>query len=327
MTRIYESDLEEHTIELLEEQGYKYLPLKEQEAERKSSEVLLKGRLEQAIDKFNPRVPSLAKTDVIRSLYNFSSQDLAENNQAFHHFLTDGINVEYQTGQDTIGDKVWLMDFENPLNNDLIICNQVAVREQNKSKRLDLVLYINGLPLVVIELKNPNDQQATVKKAFTQLKNYKMAIPTLFQYNGVLVASDGFDARAGSLTSPWPRFMAWKTVDGIREERVTVPQIETLIKGMLKPSVLLDLIKQFTVAGKMGYLINRRTRTFSDKDISEIAKIYYHWRKGGKGYKDVPGFCASVSMDEVAHLDFVLSQGRYVSIAEQEDDFDFMERF
>lgn len=247
MTRIYESDLEEHAIELLEEQGYKYLSVEEQEVERSPTDVLLKRRVEKAIDKLNPEIPDPAKTDAIRHLYNFSSQDLAENNQAFHHFLTDGISVEYQDGSETIGNKVWLMGFEHPLNNDLIICNQVAVREQSKSKRPDLVLYINGLPLVVIELKNPNDQQATVKKAFTQLQNYKNAIPSLFQYNGVLVASDGLDARAGSLTSSWPRFMAWRTVDGIRAEKATIPQIETLIKGMLKPSVLLDLIKQFTV--------------------------------------------------------------------------------
>ena len=110
-----------------------------------------------------------------------------------------------------------------------------------------MVIFVNGLPLVVIELKNPTDENATVNKAFTQLQNYKNDIPSLFCYNGVLVASDGLDAKAGSLTSGWTRFMIWKTVDGEREDPATTPQIETMIKGMLRPDVLLDLVRHFTV--------------------------------------------------------------------------------
>ncbi|GAH24039.1 unnamed protein product, partial [marine sediment metagenome] len=104
--------------------------------------------------------------------------------------------------------------------------------------------------MVVIELKNPTDENATVRKAFTQLQNYKKAISNLFYYNGVLVASDGLDAKVGSLTAGWEWFMSWKTVDGIREDKTTTPQIETLIKGMLRPDVLLDFIKYFTVFEK-----------------------------------------------------------------------------
>jgi len=151
---------------------------------------------------------------------------------------------------DTVGDKVWLIDFENPLNNDLLACNQFTVIENGKTKRPDVVLLVNGLPLVVMELKNPADENATVQKAFTQLQNYKKAISSLFYYNGVLVASDGLDAKMGSLTAGWSRFMAWKTVDGAKEDKSTVPQIETLINGMLRPDVLLDLVKQFTVFEK-----------------------------------------------------------------------------
>ena len=114
--------------------------------------------------------------------------------------------------------EIRLIDFENPNNNKLAVCNQFMVAENNVIKRPDVVVFVNGLPLVVIELKNPADENATVEKAFNQLQTYKEAIPSLFCYNGVLVASDGWNARAGSLTSGRQRFMAWKTVDGEKEE-------------------------------------------------------------------------------------------------------------
>ena len=252
MTKIFESNIENFAIELLEKQGYVYLSPEQQEVERENlSEVVLRGRLKSAIDKLNPNIPEEAREQALREVLNLPSQNLVENNEAFHQILTDGVGVEYQKNGDTVGDKVWLVDFANPLNNDLLVCNQFTVAENDVKKRPDVVLLVNGLPLVVIELKNPTDENATVKKAFTQLQNYKNAISSLFYYNGVLVASDGLDAKMGSLTAGWSRFMAWKTVDGIKEDKSTVPQIETLIKGMLRPDVLLDLIKQFTVFEKI----------------------------------------------------------------------------
>lgn len=251
MTKIYESDIENFAIELLEKQGYSYLPPEKQEAERENlSEVVLRGRLKSAIDKLNPNIPDDAREQALREVLNLPSQNLIENNEVFHQMLTDGVSVEYQKNGDTVGDKVWLIDFGNPLNNDLLVCNQFTVIENEKTKRPDVVLLINGLPLVVMELKNPTDENATVKKAYTQLQNYKKAISSLFYYNGVLVASDGLDAKMGSLTAGWSRFMVWKTVDGVKEDKSTVPQIETLINGMLRPDVLLDLVKQFTVFEK-----------------------------------------------------------------------------
>lgn len=251
MTNIYESDIENFCIELLQKQGYTYLSPEEQETERANlADVVLHDRLKSAIDKLNPTVPEDAKEQALREVLNLPSQNLIENNQAFHQMLTDGVSVEYQKNGDTVGDKVWLIDFENPLNNDLIVWNQFTVLENEKTKRPDVVLLVNGLPLVVIELKNPSDENATIQKAFTQLQNYKEAIPSLFYYNSILVASDGLDAKMGSLTAGWSRFTAWKTVDGVKEGKSTVPQIETLINGMLRPDVLLDLIKQFTVFEK-----------------------------------------------------------------------------
>ena len=251
MTKIYESDIENFAIELLQKQGYSYLSPEEQESERENLfEVVLRGRLKSAIDTLNPDIPEDAKGQAFREVLNLPSQNLIENNEVFHQMLTDGVSVEYQKGGETVGNTVKLIDFENPLRNDLLVCNQFTVTENEKTKRPDIVLLVNGLPLVVIELKNPADENATVQKACTQLQNYKKAIPSLFQYNGVLVASDGLDAKMGSLTAGWSRFMAWKTVDGIKEDSATTPQIETIIKGMLRPDVLLDLVRGFTVFEK-----------------------------------------------------------------------------
>ena len=251
MTSIYESEVEKYCIELLQEQGYSYLSPEALGAEReKFSDVVLHTRLKNAIAKLNPTIPEDVKEQALREVLNLPSQDLVENNEAFHRLLSDGVGVEYQKKGDTRGDKVWLIDFQNSLNNDLLVCNQFTVTENKISRRPDIVLFVNGLPLVVIELKNPSDEKATVEKAFTQLQNYKAAISGLFFYNGVMVASDGHYARAGSLTAGWTRFMSWKTVDGVRETSKTTPQIETFIKGMLRPDVLLDLIKQFTVFEK-----------------------------------------------------------------------------
>lgn len=252
MTRIYESDVEELAIALLESIGYTYLSPEEQENERKDlADVVLQDRLIAAIDRLNPRAPQQAKEQAVKHVLHLPSLGLVENNEAFHKMLTEGIDIEvYQDGE-TKGSKIWLVDFEHPTNNEFIVCNQFTVTHENTTKRPDVVLLVNGLPLVVIELKNPTDEQATVKKAFTQLQNYKTAIPALFHYNGVLVASDGLDARAGALTVSYSRFLAWKTIDGIKDEKATVPQIETLIKGMLAPNVLLDLIRHFTAFQKM----------------------------------------------------------------------------
>jgi len=250
-SKITEDEVEQVAIELLEEQGYSYLTPEEWEVERDGlSNVLLKNRLKAAIDKLNRSIPEEAKEQALRVVTNLPSQNLVENNEAFHKMLTDGIDVEYMSDHGVKGDKVWLIDFTEPANNDLVVCNQFTVIQNSTNKRPDVVLFVNGLPLVVIELKNPADENATVKKAYTQLQNYKNAITNLFFYNGILLASDGLDAKVGSLTAGWSRFMVWKTRDGAKEDKVTIPQMQTVIQGMLRPDVLLDLIKQFTVFEK-----------------------------------------------------------------------------
>lgn len=251
MSNIYESTVEEFVIELLQGQGFDYLSPEAQEIERKSlADVILIPRLKKAISILNPTIPKEAQDQALRQVLNLPSQNLIDNNEAFHKMLTEGIEVEYLTEHGVKGDKVWLVDFNDVRNNDFIACNQFTVIQNNINKRPDIVLFVNGLPLVVIELKNPADENATVKKAYTQIQNYKKAISSLFFYNEILVASDGLDAKSGTITSEWSRFLAWKTVDGVKEDKSTVPQIETLVKGMLRPDIIIDLIKQFVVYEK-----------------------------------------------------------------------------
>ena len=158
---------------------------------------------------------------------------------------TEGINVTFQKDSRSRGDLVWLIDFENPENNEFLVANQFTVIENNLNKRPDVVLFINGLPMVVMELKNPADENATVRSAFKQLQTYKQAIPSLFAYNGILIISDGLEARAGTISSGFTRFMAWKTADGRTEASNLTSQLKTLINGMLNKKTLLDLIRPF----------------------------------------------------------------------------------
>lgn len=251
MTKIFESDIEKLVCELLKEQGYIYLSPEAQETERQNlGDVLLSDRLKNAIDNINRKIPQEAKEQALRQIRNLPNQNLIDNNEAFHRMLTEGVEVEYMGEHGIKGDKVWLIDYDNIGNNEFLVCNQFTVIENNITKRPDVVLFVNGLPLVAIELKNPADENATVNKAFTQLQNYKNAIPSLFHYNSILVASDGFDATAGTISSDFSRFLAWKSSDGSKEDSMTIPQIETLIKGMLKKETLLDLIRQFIVFEK-----------------------------------------------------------------------------
>lgn len=251
--RITESTVEDFCLEVLEVQGYRFVS-PEELGRQNPEEVIVSDTLREMVRALNPNIPEQAREEAVRKVIAPSSQNLLENNEEFHRYVTEGIKVEYQVDGEMRGDLVQLVDYENPLNNRLEVTNQFTVSASQRgtvvTKRPDVVILVNGLPLVVIELKNPADEQATVQKAYTQLQNYKSAVPQLFYTNALLVASDGMEARAGSLTAGFTRFMRWKTVDGIREDEVTNPQVETLIKGMLRPDVLLDLLKQFTVFEK-----------------------------------------------------------------------------
>ena len=259
--KITENTIEEFAIELLEHLGYQYIyapdiapDIENQNSpieNRKSYEdVLLTERLQNAIRRINPKVPIDSQEEALKEIQRINSPELLANNEAFHRMLTEGINVSYQRDGHQRGDLVWLIDFENPENNDFIVANQFTVIENGNNKRPDIILFVNGIPLVVIELKNPADENATVKSAFKQLQTYKEIIPTLFTYNGFMIISDGLEAKAGSLSAGLTRFMAWKSVDGKEEASNLVSQLETLINGMLNKETLLDLIRHFIVFEK-----------------------------------------------------------------------------
>lgn len=256
MTRITENSIEEFAIKLLENLGYDYVYAPDiapdtPKSERASyEEVLLLGRLEEAIRRINPSIPYDTQIEAIKEVQRISSPELLNNNEAFHRMLTEGIKVSYQKDGNQRGDLVWLIDFENPENNEFVVANQFTVIEDGNTKRPDVILFVNGIPLVVIELKNPADENATVKSAFKQVQTYKAIIPGLFTYNGFMIISDGLEARAGSLSAGMTRFMSWKSADGKEEASHLVSQLETLINGMLNKETLLDLIRHFIVFEK-----------------------------------------------------------------------------
>lgn len=254
--KIAESEIEQFAIELLEHQGYHYVyapdiaPDSDTPERNRFEDVLLLDRLRTAVSQINPNIPPDAREDAIKQIQRLNSPELIANNEAFHRMLTEGITVSYQKDGADRGDLVWLVDFNDPENNEFLVTNQFTVVENNVNKRPDIILFINGLPLVVIELKNPADENATVRSAFRQFQTYKQAIPSLFAYNGFMVISDGLEAKAGSLSAVFSRFMAWKSSDGKVEASPLVGQMETLINGMLNKTTLLDLIRHFIVFEK-----------------------------------------------------------------------------
>ncbi len=256
MIRITENIIEEFAIELFEKLGYDYVHGPDIapdgiKPERESYEqVLLIGRIERAVKRINPGIPSDVRAEAIKEIQRIASPELLANNESFHRFLTEGIPVSKRVGGDDRGDRVWLVDFNNPLNNEFVVANQFTVVENNNNKRPDIVLFINGIPLVVIELKNAADENTTVHSAFNQIETYKAIIPSLFTYNGLVVISDGLEARAGSISAGFSRFMAWRSADGNDEASHLVSQLETLIKGMLNKETLIDLIRHFIVFEK-----------------------------------------------------------------------------
>ena len=256
MNRITESEIEEFTIDLLESSGYQYIygpdiaPDSETPERDSFEDILLLERLRSAARRINSDLPAVVIEDAIKQIQRLNSPELINNNETFHRLVTEGVNVSYQQDNKERGDLVWLIDFKYPENNDFVVCNQFTVIENNVNKRPDVILFINGLPLVVIELKNPADENATVKSAFKQIQTYKDAIPGLFTFNGISVISDGLEARAGTISSGYNRFMAWKSVDGNKEASHLIGQLETLITGMLNKVTLLDLIRHFIVFEK-----------------------------------------------------------------------------
>ncbi|MCT4372565.1 type I restriction endonuclease subunit R [Yangia mangrovi] len=218
-------------------------------------EVLLMGRLQTAVARLNPHIPEGARQDALRQITGAASQSLTEENRRIHALLVNGVDVEFKADDGTIrGDKVWLIDFVGSQANDWLVTNQFTVIEGKHKRRPDLVVFLNGLPVAVIELKNAASEAATIEDAFAQLQTYKQQIPSLFRTNAVLIGSDGLLARIGSLTANEERFMPWRSVTGAAEDFTPEgPQeMETLLKGVFDKGRFLELLRDFTVFGDTG---------------------------------------------------------------------------
>jgi type I restriction enzyme R subunit len=217
------------------------------------ADVVLAGRLTAAIDRLNPKIPAEARGDALRKLLATEKPSLVEENRRLHKLMVEGVDVEYYGEDGTIrGDKVRLIDFDDPAANDWLATGQFTVIEGSFNRRPDIVVFVNGLALGIIELKAPGGENATLAGAHNQLQTYKAQIPSLFRTNAVLVTSDGITARIGSLTADQERFMPWRTTDGEIIAAKGQPELNVLIEGIFDRRRLLDLLHDFTVFGETG---------------------------------------------------------------------------
>jgi len=254
---ISESDVEEFALSVLENLGYEiargdreeYLPGGALALRNDYNEVVLVERLRQALRKINPSASDEAIEQAIKQLLRIGGQKLIVDNETFHKMLVDGVDIAVRKGSEERCEKIWLFDFKKPENNEFLATNQFTVIENNIERRPDIVLFVNGIPLVVIELKNPADENATIRTAYDQFQTYKEQIPSLFRYNEILVISDGIEARAGTITSEPQRFMQWKTING-EKPRKGLTEIEVLLRGMFDKSRILDIARNFIVFEK-----------------------------------------------------------------------------
>ncbi len=251
MGKFYESNLEYAALEWLEELGY---DVKEgpnispggTELLRKSyNDVILKEHLEDALFGFNKDIPKDALRQAFRDISISKHVSLIDNNRQFHKMVTDGVPVSYHKDGRLIYENAKIFDFDNPSNNTFIAVNQFTVVEGKNEKRPDIVIFVNGLPLVVFELKTVSDEKISTSNAFRQIKNYQSQISSLFVYNAFNVISDGIHAKVGTITSNEDWYLSWKTIDGERVAKQSMPELEVVIKGMFDKSTLLDIIKQF----------------------------------------------------------------------------------
>jgi len=302
MKFIVEQAIEDASLEILEEMGYQIIygpdiaPDGPKPERKKWDDVVLVERLRDAIDKFNADIPTEAKEEAIKKVLRSTSHKLLQNNKEFHNYLVNGVEVEYRYKGRIKGDIVQLFNFENPKQNEFLAINQFTIIENKQNRRPDILLYINGLPLVTIELKSPTNPNATIDTAFKQLQTYHEDIPTLFQYNSFEIISDGKDARVGSITSPYEWFLSWRTVNGVFQKTT---QLETNLRGMCDRKTILDIAKNFItftnngekiLAGYHQYNATKKAILKTYKAISSNKKIGVVWHTQGSGKSLTMGF-------------------------------------
>ncbi|MGH1388523.1 HsdR family type I site-specific deoxyribonuclease [Aeromonas veronii] len=259
-----EDQLEQEVLGWLAEVGYRVVcgydvaPDSDNPWRANFNQVLLLDQLRGAIARLNPSVPMVAREDALAQVVNLDTPAQLSANRAFHRLLVNGVPVQYQRDGETVGDFVRLVDFEDPTANEWLAINQFTIKGPKHTRRPDIILFVNGLPLVVLELKNPADVHADIWKAFDQLQTYKEQIPDLFQYNEIMIASDGSEARMGSLSADAERFMQWRTVDGVNLDPYgEFGELETMVRGILVPAMLLDYLRFFVLFEDDGRLVKK----------------------------------------------------------------------
>jgi len=259
-----EDQLEQETLTWLSEVGYTPLfgpdispdgPNQERDDYR---QVLLFERLRNAISRLNPGIPLGAREDALQQVKDLGTPVLLAANRHFHKLLVGGVPVQYQKDGETRGDFVRLIDWVTPANNEWLAINQFSIKGPHHTRRPDIILFVNGLPLVLLELKNPADEAADIWKAYDQIQTYKEQIPDVFQYNEILVISDGSEARMGSLSANGERYMQWRTIDGVTLDPLgQFNELETLVRGVLAPAYLLDYLRFFVLFEDDGTLVKK----------------------------------------------------------------------
>ena len=259
-----EDQLEQETLGWLAEVGYIHLYGADIAHDGESPErdhyrqVVLVERLRSAMAKLNPKVPLAAREDALKQVLELGLPVQLSANRLFHRLLVSGVPVQYQKDGETRGDFVRLIDWVEVKANDWLAINQFSIQGPKHTRRPDIILFVNGLPLVLLELKNPADVNADLGKAFDQIQTYKEQIPDLFQYNEILVIADGSEARMGSLSADAERFMNWRTIDGKDLDPLgQFNELETLVRGALAPNMLLDYLRYFVLFEDDGRLVKK----------------------------------------------------------------------
>ena len=282
MKPITEDHIESFAIEQLQSLGWEYIhglaiaPGAEQSERENFEQVVLIDRLRKSLSIINRHIPKEAQEQAIQKILRIYSPELLHNNEEFHKLLVEKVKIPYQQDGYERSHEVALIDFENLENNQFLVVNQFTIVEKNQNKRPDIILFVNGLPLVVIELKNAADENATIQSAFDQIQTYKAFIPSLFTYNAFCIVSDGLECKAGSISAGFNRFMAWKTSDGQKEASRFAPQLEILLKGMLNPTILLDIVRNFIVFQKIKREDSKTgiTQIHTEKILSAYHQYY-----------------------------------------------------
>jgi len=301
---ISESEVEKYILKLLSDLSYEIKfgpdispggPYKERDT---YAQTILTDRLFNSLRNINLNIKDFELEEVHKKISRNESQDLIVNNKNFHRYITDGVDIETRDSSNRIvSKKIWLVDRNNPSNNNFLAVNQFTVIEKDKNRRLDIVIFINGIPLIFFELKNPLDENIDIKYAYNQLQTYRRELPSLFKHNEILAISDGCFAKTGTISSEYERFMPWKSADGKSVISSDMEQLGTLINGVFSKKTIIDLISNFIVfeseEGKYSkklaayhqyYAVNKAVeKTIEASDVKGDGRSGVIWHTQGSG--------------------------------------------